>query len=56
LNALRKNQLLRFYEVLQSAVQHCDSAIAKAKKATKYRDYCKLMRRYYDVYMHTCIQ
>lgn len=40
-NALRKNQLLRFYRELQPAVADCGPALKMAKNATKYRDYCE---------------
>ena len=42
-NALRKNQLLRFYEELRPLVEGCGTLIDKAgaKYRNKYRDYCK---------------
>lgn len=39
-NALRKNQLLRFYEQLLPAVGGCAQALQN-KGVTKYRDYCE---------------
>ena len=40
-NALRKNQLLGYYEQIQSAVGGCARALAQAQSTNKYRDYCK---------------
>lgn len=40
-NALRKNQLLAFYEKLRPALAQSTKALERSQKATKYRDYCK---------------
>ena len=40
-NALRKNQLLRFYESIKGAVSNCAEALSTSKAAKKYRDYCE---------------
>ena len=41
-NALRKNQLLRFYQDLKENIGGCAQALSKARQAaSKYRDYCK---------------
>lgn len=40
-NALRKNQLLRFYDSIKWAVGGCAEALSRSKAANKYRDYCK---------------
>jgi hypothetical protein len=38
-NALRKNQLLRFYEA--TTLKGCAAALARSELTTKFRDYCK---------------
>ena len=40
-NALRKNQLLRFYDMIKWAVGGCAEALSRSKGANKHRDYCK---------------
>jgi len=40
-NALRKNQLLRFYESIHWAVENCAEALSRYKSANKHRDYCE---------------
>jgi len=44
-NALRKNQLLRFYEQIKWSISGCAEALALSKAAKKYRDYCKSFSR-----------
>lgn len=49
-NALRKNQLLRFYDVLRESLSGCADAVMKASPSvTKYRDYCKLRKLSYRI-------
>ena len=38
-NALRKNQLLGFYEELKPLLRACEEALSRGSGMTKYRDY-----------------
>ena len=41
-NALRKNQLLRFYDSIRWAAENCVEVLSRHKQSTsKHRDYCK---------------
>ena len=44
-NALRKNQLLRFYDDIGEETKEYPRALAAARSATKYRDYCEFIIR-----------